>query len=91
MCGNGLIGMAQAQLRTTAATPAGTLRAHPGREIEATAEIQDLGSDHGVTSNRSLTASVAPGSFTLRRKLPKVVGAMGGKLIFPSSMGSDTL
>jgi hypothetical protein len=30
------------QLRTTAATPVGTLLANPGLEIKATAEIQDL-------------------------------------------------
>jgi hypothetical protein len=42
MCGNGLIGMAHAQLRATAGTPDGAVREHPGSAIEATAEIQDL-------------------------------------------------
>jgi hypothetical protein len=41
MCGNGLIGIAQAQLRTTAAVSLGTLRAPPSIETMATAEIQD--------------------------------------------------
>ena len=42
MCGNGLIGMAHAHLRSPAATPVETLLAHLGLEIEAMAEIQDL-------------------------------------------------
>jgi hypothetical protein len=42
MCGNGLIGLTQATLRHSAATPAKTLLAHLGLEIKAAAEVQDL-------------------------------------------------
>ena len=42
MCGNGLIGLTQASLRHSAATPAKTLLAHLGLEVRATAEVQDL-------------------------------------------------
>jgi hypothetical protein len=68
MCGNGLIGMAHAQLRATAGTPDGAVREHPGSAIEATAEIQDLHS-------RPMQAIEVLPLVTGERRVPRVARA----------------